>query len=37
VIAIAVVAYAGSDAIHELAHALVCRLSGYEVVSISTC
>jgi len=36
VIAIAVVAYAGSDAVHELAHALVGRLSGYEVVSIST-
>jgi hypothetical protein len=36
VIAIAVVAYAGADVIHELGHAVVSRLSGFEILSIST-
>ena len=35
-LAIAVVAYAGADVVHEVAHALVCLLSGYGIVSIST-
>ena len=36
VVAIAVVAYAGADVVHEAGHALVCLLSGYAILSISS-
>jgi hypothetical protein len=36
VIAVAVVAYAAADVIHEAGHGLVCVLSGYDIISIST-